>query len=99
MDGLSLTISAAALTTIGGIIGAVIQALRNRRVIEPQPLEVRQVTDVMDGRLKRVEDQVEAIWGIVRKSEVDIAGLKEMRQQVNSMDSKLDRIVSKLRIN
>lgn len=41
-DGVQILIGGGALTTIGGILGAIINARYSRTKIEPQPLEVRQ---------------------------------------------------------
>jgi len=44
-DGIIFAISGGALTTIGGIIGAIIQSRRNTRRIENDPVNVKQVGD------------------------------------------------------
>jgi len=102
MDGLSLTIGGAALTTIGGIIGAIVKAYtaRNQRTeISPNPLQTEQTPmqvswkennedhrDIFD-RLRRVESEVAAL-----KS--DVLGVKtNIDRMYNMITAMYERII------
>ena len=67
MDGLSLTIGGAALTTIGGIIGSILRAWSTKRHAEatavPQPCKVERVNDCVsvqecNRRMKELDERM-----------------------------------------
>lgn len=77
MDGISLTIGGAALTTIGGVAGAWIKAWTARHQkteIAPLPLSVEQ-TGYQAGQKKNEADHSD-LFGRIRILEAEMAGVK-----------------------
>lgn len=90
MDGLSLTIGGAALTTIGGIAGAWIKAwsARNQRTeITPDPIHTEQSTN--QALWKSNDKDHTDIFDRLRKVEADVSGLKS---DVRAVNTNLDRM-------
>lgn len=77
-DGISitgLTIGGAALTALGGMIGAIIRARMSRTEITPQPLEVRGAPEyALEDKNK--DDHIN-IFSRLSEHDKDIARLKE----------------------
>lgn len=105
-DGISLTgltIGGAALTAIGGMVGAWVRARYGRTEITPQPLEVKAVGNakvpekICDERHSRIDNQVENLFHRVGALETEQASydeaLKGVRDTVKSMDGKLDILI------
>ena len=104
-DGISitgLTIGGAALTTIGGLVGAWLRARHGRTEITPQPLKVRDATNralsdhMQDNRsdhsnifsrLSSVEQRVAAVESSYKAQEI----------RLTSIDVKLDKILERVK--
>jgi hypothetical protein len=97
-----LTIGGAALTAIGGMVGAWIRSRYGRTEIRPQPLEVRDATNraltdhVQDNRsdhsnifsrLSSVEQRVAAVESSYKAQEL----------RLTSIDGKLDKILERVK--
>ena len=97
-----LTIGGAALTTIGGLVGAWLKARYGRTEITPQPLEVRDATNralsdhMQDNRsdhsnifsrLSSVEQRVAAVESSYKAQEI----------RLTSIDVKLDKILERVK--
>ena len=108
-DGISitgLTIGGAALTAIGGMVGAWIRARMSRTEITPQPLEVRATRDLIDrsacGEYRAVNAADHSnLFARVSSAEQRIAAaeaaLHAMNERLASMDGKLDTIIRRMR--
>ena len=108
-DGISitgLTIGGAALTAIGGVVGAWIKARMGRTEITPQPLEVRPSRDLIDRSICTEYRAVNAadhsnLFARVSSAEQRIAAaeaaLHAMGERLASMDGKLDTIIRRLK--
>lgn len=108
MDGISLTIGGAALTTLGGIIGAVVKAYtaRNQRTeISPSPLTIEQTAyqaqmkdnakdhENLFARMARLEQQFAAIDA---KVDAKFDAIKEQLAETKDMVRQLfERICKK----
>lgn len=105
-EGISLTgltIGGTALTTIGGIVGAWLKTRYARTEITPQPLAVREdkgprSPELCDERHDRINEQVRDLYLRVIDAEKTISELKALRDQVKSMDGKLDTILRNMRV-
>lgn len=92
-----LTVGGAALTAIGGIIGAWINAKNDRRRIEPQPLDIRHLPSAAD----KADNEDDHRYFRARLDEhgQEIAALKEQGRHntktLETMDRKLDRLLEK----
>jgi hypothetical protein len=100
-----LTIGGAALTAIGGMVGAWIKARMGRTEITPQPLEVREVKGLVTTEACREwRDTVQAchsnLFARVSHCEQRIAAVEASLQGIQAtvarMDSKLDTIIGRL---
>ena len=80
-DGLTLTVSAGFISTVSGLLGAWLQSNRTRR-IEPQPLQVRTVSDLeqLGSRTGKLEIKVAA----------NEARLLAIEQTLQRLENKLD---------
>ena len=108
-DGISitgLTIGGAALTAIGGVVGAWIKARMGRTEITPQPLEVRKVKGLVTTEACREWRDTNAadhsnLFARVSSAEQRIAAaeaaLHAMGERLASMDGKLDTIIRRLK--
>jgi len=97
-----LTIGGAALTTLGGLLGAYFKARYSRTEIHPQPLSVREdhppiSPELCGERHKTLNEQVKDLYIRINMAEVTIGELKALRDQVKSMDSKIDLILTNVR--
>lgn len=100
-----LTIGGAALTAIGGMVGAWIKARMGRTEITPQPLEVRAAPEIV-GRAMCAEYRAgnssdhSNLFARMSSAEQRIAAaeaaLHAMAERLASMDSKLDTIIGRL---
>lgn len=102
MDGISLTIGGAALTTLGGIIGAVVKAYtaRNQRTeIAPNPLTVEQTA--YQAQMKENAKDHENLFARMARAETDIAAIKAdnvaqnrlLDRMANQIEKLYDRII------
>lgn len=102
MDGISLTIGGAALTTLGGIIGAVVKAYtaRNQRTeIAPNPLTVEQTA--YQAQMKDNAKDHENLFARMARAETDIAAIKAdnvaqnrlLDRMANQIEKLYDRII------
>lgn len=99
-DGISitgLTIGGAALTALGGMIGAIIRARMSRTEITPQPLEVRGAAEYAY-RSQNDADHAN-VFARISEHDKDIAYLKataiSTSNQLERMDKKLDRLLER----
>lgn len=96
-----LTIGGAALTTIGGLIGAWIKARYARTTQIPQPLDVRQSPEVYNPTLcserhRKLDDQISCLFAGINASKTLGGKVESLETQVHSMDGKLDVIIKQL---
>ena len=100
-----LTVGGAALTAIGGMVGAWIRARYGRHEITPQPLEVRAAPNLIDRSSCNEFRAVNAadhsnLFARMSSAEQRIAAaeaaLHAMTEWLASMDSKLDKIIGGL---
>lgn len=94
MDGISLTIGGAALTTLGGIIGAVIKAYtsRNQRTeITPSPLSIEQTA--YQAAMKDNNRDHENLFSRMSSVEKDVAAIKADNVAQNRI---LDRMADQI---
>lgn len=97
MDGLSLTIGGAALTTIGGIIGSILKAWSSKKHAEatavPQPLQQEQ-TATQAAWKENAHDHAD-LFDRMRKNESAIATLMERSiAQGKTLDRMADQVSS-----
>ena len=96
-----LTIGGAALTTLGGLVGAWIKARYARTTNIPQPLDVRPSPEAYNPRLcserhRILEDQVTMLFAGINAHKVLGGKVESLETQVHSMDGKLDTIITQL---
>lgn len=96
-----LTIGGAALTAIGGVVGAWIKMRYGRTEITPQPLAVREersvaARELCEERHTTINGQMRELFMRINLAERSLAELKALQTQVKSMDVKLDTIIKKL---
>lgn len=85
MDGISLTVGGAALTTLGGIAGALIEAWRarhQRTEIAPDPLRTEQTPGQVSWK-ENAHDHRD-LFDRLRRVEADVSGLKSDVRAVNA---------------
>ncbi len=89
-----LTIGGAALTTIGGLVGAWIKSRANSRRIEPQPLEIRTSPDYA---IKRENDDDHTnIFARLSEHDKKIAALEEQGRNTVGWLKRIDAAVDAL---
>lgn len=96
-----LTIGGAALTAIGGVLGSWYKAKYGRTEIHPQPLVVREdkapaSAELCNERHSTHSEQIRELFIRINLAEQSLSSLKALKEQVQSMDSKLDAIIGKL---
>ena len=97
MDGLQLTIGGAALTTIGGVLGALARAWcsrHQRTEIEPNPLVQEQSSQ--QALWKKNEADHADIFARLRKVEADVAGHTAAILSMKDLLNKIYDMVTKL---
>ncbi len=99
-----LTIGGAALTAIGGMVGAWLKARYGRTTITPQPLEVREVSaaynhGLCESRHKLLEGQIVELFACshaaLREARETKGALDTLHTQIASLDRKLDALLSR----
>lgn len=89
-----LTIGGAALTTIGGLVGAYIKARHSRTQIEPQPLPVQPIPSLCEERHRKLDGQIDCLFAAINQQRATAGRVESIEKRVESMDGKLDIILS-----
>lgn len=97
-----LTIGGAALTAIGGMVGAWLRARYGRTEITPQPLPVRDETDrALQEHMEHNRGDHSNMFSRISNTEQRISALEAQAvaqgRQLERIDHKLDRVLEKLR--
>ena len=103
--GISVTglmVSNGVVGTIGGLIGAWIKARHGRTRVEPQPLDVRDATNrSLEAHMDDNRRDHSNIFSRISHTEQRVSALEASAQaqgrQLDRIDSKLDRVLEKLR--